>query len=60
MFDEAGHNFISELNHASTSFTLTPKQVGINHASQLEEIRVTGLIRMCVMELFHLISSGKC
>ena len=41
MFNEAGHNFVSELNHASTSFTPILEQMRISHASQLEQIGVT-------------------
>ena len=42
VFDETGHNLDSKLNHASTSFTPAPEQVGTSHAAELEEIGVTG------------------
>ena len=42
VIDAASYNFVPESNHASTSFTPTREQVGTSHASQLEDIGVTG------------------
>ena len=52
VIDAAGQNFVSESNHASTSFTLTLEQVGTSHASQLEEIGVTGFDENVCNETF--------
>ena len=53
VIDAASYNFVLESNHASTSFTPTREQVGTSHASQLEDIGVTGFDENVYNETFQ-------